>query len=154
MGLLRWLFSGSRAQPPKRIESFKDKLSFRDAPDGASAPSRFRVVQKVEVAGETRYSVMRDPAHFPLDTASGLIDWFNLSRFKVFIYVLPVVAVALGTRIALEATLEDFSGIFDSSSITPFATASMFVIAIILGGVLEDVRAAACARATVSTPTT
>ena len=135
---MRWLCSSARAQPPKKIQSFKDKLAFNAAADTSS---KFRVVRKIENAsGETKYRVTRDPAHFELGTVSGIIDWFNFSRFKVFIYVLPVVAVALVTRITLEATIEDFSGIFDSSSITPFATASMFVIAIILGGVLEDVR--------------
>ena len=72
--------------------------------------------------------------------APSLIDRMGLARVKVFIKVVPLVVVALAVRITLEMTVEGFDGIFDAASVSPFATASMFVIAIILGGVLEDVR--------------
>lgn len=64
-----------------------------------------------------------------------LVRW-GLSRFRVFVKVLPLTLLAVGFRAILDFTL-GFEGLIPSSSVTPFAATCMFVIAIILGGVRQ-----------------
>ena len=55
---------------------------------------------------------------------------------------LPWVALCITLRIALEVSPLQFSGLFSSETVTPFTTVSMFVIAIMLGGIMEDYKEA------------
>ena len=67
-----------------------------------------------------------------------IIDRFGFAPYKVIIRVVPIVVAAIAIRVTLEITIPGFDGLIPTETVTPFATASMFVIAIILGGVLED----------------
>ena len=69
---------------------------------------------------------------------SNLLTRLGLDNHRVALATLPWVILVLLIRLALELSPLDFTGIFAPESVTPFTTASMFVIAIILGGVLED----------------
>lgn len=66
----------------------------------------------------------------------------GLARFEVILKVLPVVTLAVIIRASLEFSDVNFKGIIASETVTPFATASMFVIALMLAGVLEDYKEA------------
>jgi hypothetical protein len=70
-----------------------------------------------------------------LPTYASIMARLNLVRAEIFVRVLPIVLLSIGLRVTLETLIPGWSGIFDASTVTPFATASMFVIAIILGGV-------------------
>jgi hypothetical protein len=76
------------------------------------------------------------PEHAPLLARLGF------ARYKIFIQVIPIVLISVAVRATLEVTLPDFDGLIQSSTVTPFATASMFVIALMLAGVLEDYKEA------------
>ena len=73
-----------------------------------------------------------------VEYAPSLIDRLGFARHKVLIKVVPIVVGAIALRVSLELGVKDFTGLLPSSSVTPFATASMFIIAILLSGVLED----------------
>ena len=72
---------------------------------------------------------------------SDFLTRMNLANHRVALATLPWVALVLLVRALLEVFL-GFEGIFSAETVTPFTTASMFVIAIILGGVLEDYKEA------------
>jgi len=56
--------------------------------------------------------------------------------------VLPFMLAPLGLRILLQFLIPGWDGIFEVTSVTPFATATMFIMAVLLGGVLEDYKEA------------
>jgi hypothetical protein len=76
------------------------------------------------------------PEHAPLLARLGF------ARYKIFLKVVPIVIISIAVRAVLEATVDGFDGLIASSTVTPFATASMFVIALMLAGVLEDYKEA------------
>jgi hypothetical protein len=71
-----------------------------------------------------------------------LLARLGFARYKIFLKVVPVVVISIGVRAILEATVDGFDGLIASTTVTPFATASMFVIALMLAGVLEDYKEA------------
>jgi hypothetical protein len=79
------------------------------------------------------------------DAASEDSDFFarwGLSRYKVILQVIPWTLLCLGIRLALALSPIQFTGVFATETVTPFTTSSMFVIAIILAGVLDDYKEA------------
>lgn len=78
-----------------------------------------------------------------LPTYASVMARLNLVRAEIFVRVLPIVLLSIGLRVTLETLIPGWNGIFDASTVTPFATASMFVIAIILGGVSSVIARAA-----------
>jgi hypothetical protein len=65
-----------------------------------------------------------------------------LEHHRVVLSTIPIVLLCIMVRIALEVSPLQFSGIFSSETVTPFTTVSMFVIAIMLGGIMEDYKEA------------
>jgi len=76
------------------------------------------------------------PEHAPL------IARLGFARYKIFIKVIPIVIISIAIRAILEATIDSFDGLIQSSTVTPFAASSMFVIALMLAGVMEDYKEA------------
>lgn len=67
---------------------------------------------------------------------------WGLSHYKVILHVIPWTLLCLGIRLALALSPIQFTGVFATETVTPFTTSSMFVIAIILAGVLDDYKEA------------
>lgn len=79
------------------------------------------------------------------DSASEDSDFYarwGLSKYKVILQVIPWTLLCLGIRLALALSPIQFTGVFATETVTPFTTSSMFVIAIILAGVLDDYKEA------------
>ena len=83
-------------------------------------------------------SITRDSA---ADDSDFFARW-GLARYKVILQVIPWTLLCLGIRLALALSPIQFTGVFATETVTPFTTSSMFVIAIILAGVLDDYKEA------------
>jgi hypothetical protein len=79
------------------------------------------------------HRLVKLPEHAPLLSRIGVP-----ARFRILLRVLPVVALVVGIRAALQLGLPSFQGLIASSTVTPFAAAAMFLLALLLAGVLED----------------
>jgi hypothetical protein len=77
-----------------------------------------------------------------------LLARLRLSSHKVLLTVIPLVLLTVLVRVVIQVLSQGafgddtdakgFQGIFAAETVTPFTTASMFVIALMLSGVLED----------------
>jgi len=65
----------------------------------------------------------------------------HILRFEIFVTVAPIIIVAIVIRVLLE-NFANFKGVIPSSVVTPFAGTCMFLIAVCIGGVLEDFKEA------------
>ena len=66
-----------------------------------------------------------------------LLTRLGIARFRIFLRVVPLALLAVMLRVVLEYSC-GFTGMIESSSVTPFAATCMFVVAIMMAGVLED----------------
>lgn len=76
------------------------------------------------------------------DPDADFITRIGLAKHRVMVKVIPWTLLCIGIRVALALSPLEFIGVFATDTITPFTTASMFVIAIVLDGVLEDYKEA------------
>jgi hypothetical protein len=77
-----------------------------------------------------------------MEHGAGLLVRLGWAKHKVLLRALPLTLLCLLVRLALELSPIGFKGVFATETVTPFTTASMFVVAIVLGGVLEDYKEA------------
>ena len=82
------------------------------------------------------------PARGAMEHGADLLVRLGWAKHKVLLRALPLTLLCLLVRLALELSPIGFKGVFATETVTPFTTASMFVVAIVLGGVLEDYKEA------------
>ena len=82
------------------------------------------------------------PARGAMERGADLLVRLGWAKHKVLLRALPLTLLCLLARLALELSPIGFKGVFATETVTPFTTASMFVVAIVLGGVLEDYKEA------------
>ena len=70
-----------------------------------------------------------------------LLSRYGILRLEIFVQVIPIVLAVVCLRLLLELYC-DFTGVIPSSAVTPFAGTCMFLIAVCIGGVLEDYKEA------------
>ena len=109
--------------------------------ENLSAKELISVLKEVE-----RTAILKDG-----DYMSYLLARLRLTSHKVLLTVIPLVILTVVVRLAIQLGTrgdfdtnggEGFQGIFAAETVTPFTTASMFVIALMLSGVLDDYKEA------------